>query len=103
MRKSIILIAAAGAIGIAVPATAQIASHQMSQQQRIRQGVRSGRLTPAETRRLEFLEARVRRTEARMRMRNGGHLTRYERRRLMAMQRRDSAEIYRLKHNRRVG
>jgi hypothetical protein len=42
---------------------------------------------------------RLRRTEARMRWRNGGRLTPMERQRLRAMERRDSAEIYRLKHN----
>ncbi|HET7281157.1 MAG TPA: hypothetical protein VFI67_02445 [Sphingomicrobium sp.] len=100
MKKMILALAAAGMIGIALPATAQtINQREARQTQRINRGIRSGQLTPAEARRLHYLEMRLRRTEARMRWRNGGRLTPMERQRLRAMERRDSAEIYRLKHN----
>lgn len=103
MKKTILAISIMAGIGTAaaaVPAAAQnLHRYQANQEQRIRQGERSGSLTPAEARRLQYLEARVRRTEMRMRERSGGRLTYAERRRLDAMLHRDSAEIYRLKHN----
>jgi hypothetical protein len=103
VRKTIIAFTIIAAAGAAAPALAQSINRQAtSQELRIRQGVRSGELTPAEANRLRFLEERVRRTEMRMRARNGGYLSPRERSRLLAMERRDSAEIYRLKHNRRV-
>jgi Ni/Co efflux regulator RcnB len=99
-----VAIASAAAAAVATPAVAQSLNRQQtSQEHRIRQGVRTGELTPQEARRLQFLETRLYRTEQRMRMRNGGRLSPAERARREAMARRDSAEIYRLKHNRRVG
>ena len=89
--------------GAAVSASAQnLNQRQYQQEQRIRQGERSGQLTPAEARRLQYMEMRLQRTEARLRWRNGGHLSWQERRHLQAMERSDSAEIYRLKHNYRT-
>jgi TolA-binding protein len=103
VKKTILAIsimAGVGAAAAAVPAAAQNVHRQESrQEQRIRQGERTGRLTRAEASRLQYLEARVRRTEMRMRMRHGGRLTYAARRRLEAMIRRDNREIYRLKHN----
>jgi len=97
---AISIMAGIGTAAAAVPAAAQtVHRHEMRQEQRIRQGERTGRLTPAEAQRLQYLEARVRRTEMRMRMRHGGRLTSAERRRLEAMIRRDNRAIYRLKHN----
>ena len=103
MRMMILALAAAATAASAVPAAAQnIDQHEMRQQQRIRQGVRNGQLTRAEAQRLRYLEMRLRRTEARLRWRSGGRLTVQERQRLRAMERRDNAEIYRLKHNYRT-
>lgn len=102
MHKILLAITAVTAVGITAPVAAQsINRQQHRQEQRIRQGERTGRLTPAEARRVQMLEARVRRTEMRMRARTGGHLNWRERRRLEQMIHRDNAEIYRLKHNRR--
>ena len=102
MRKLILATAAIATIGTALPAVAQpINQREHRQEQRIRQGEASGQLTPAETRRLRFLEARLHRTEARMRWRSGGRLSALQRRRLQQMANRDSAAIYRLKHNQR--
>ncbi len=101
MRMMIMALAAAATVGTAIPATAQMVNQrEVRQHQRIRQGVRTGQLSRAEAQRLRYLEARLRRTEARLRWRHGGRLTVQDRQRLQAMERRDSAEIYRLKHNR---
>lgn len=100
MKMTILALASLAALGTAVPASAQhLDQRQYRQEQRIRQGEQNGQLTPAEARRLQYMEMRLHQTEARLRWRNGGHLSWQERRRLQAMERRDSAEIYRLKHN----
>jgi DNA-binding CsgD family transcriptional regulator len=100
MRKVILAAAAAATVGVAFPAVAQqIDQREHRQEQRIRNGVATGQLTPAEARRLRFLEARLHRMEARMRWENGGRLTPMERRRLQRMANEDSAAIARLKHN----
>ena len=96
------ILGAAAAIGLtaALPATAQpINQREYRQEQRIRQGEATGQLTPAEARRLHYLEMRLHRTEARMRWHNGGSLSPWQRRRLQRMADRDSAAIQRLKHN----
>jgi hypothetical protein len=100
MRKLIIATAAIAVLGVSMPAVAQpINQRERSQEQRIRQGERTGQLTPAEARRLQYLEARLHRTEARMRYESGGRLSGWQRRRLQEMANADSAAIYRLKHN----
>lgn len=102
MNKLFFAIAVLATAGVTVPAVAQqVDQRQHRQEQRIRQGERTGQLTPSEARRLQFLEMRLHRTEARMRWRSGGRLTWQERRRLQQMERRDNAAIYRLKHNAR--
>ena len=84
------------------PASAQVMDRQWRQHHRIEQGVRSGHLTRAEFRRLKLQQARIARTEAAMRYRNGGHLTRHDRMVLRAMQDRANRAIYRDKHNSRM-
>lgn len=102
MKRAILALAAVAVLGVSVPAAAQqVDQREHRQEQRIRQGERNGQLTPAESRRLQFLEMRLHRTEARMRWRHGGRLTSQERQRLQRIERQDSAAIYRLKHNRR--
>ncbi len=103
MRKFILATAALATVGAAMPAMAQqIDQREHRQEQRIRQGEATGQLTPREARRLQYLEMRLHRTEARMRMENGGRLSWRERRRLQQMANADSAAIYRLKHNYRT-
>jgi hypothetical protein len=103
MRSFILASVAIATLGAALPAAAQpIGQREHRQEQRIRQGEVRGQLTPAEARRLQFLEMRLHRTEARMRARNGGRLSPMERRRLQRMANRDSATIARLRHNGRV-
>jgi hypothetical protein len=98
----IVAAAAIATVTATAPVMAQtVNQREHRQEQRIRQGEATGRLTPQEARRLQFLEARLHRTQAEMRWRNGGHLSRWQRHRLQEMANRDSAAIYRLKHNER--
>ena len=76
-----------------------INKRQRDQQQRIRQGIRSGELTRREARRLEWQEARIRRDEARSR-RSGGTFTPRERARIQRELNHSSRNIYRQKHDR---
>ncbi len=98
------VLTAALALGMASGAMAQtVDQRHMDQQRRIDQGIRSGELTPGETGRLEHQQASVDRQEARMRDRDGGRLTRQDRRILQRRENRASAHIWRAKHNARVG
>ena len=103
MKRLVVASALVAIAGTSIPAAGQsVHQRERAQEQRIRQGERSGTLTPAEARRLQYLEARLHRTEARMRFENGGRLSPWERRRLQQMAKQDSAAIYRLKHNYRT-
>lgn len=100
MKKLILAIVSVATMGIALPATAQsINQREHRQEQRIREGEQSGQLTPQEARRAQFREMKVRKTEARMRWRNGGRLNQRQRYRLRHMQRQNGHLIRRLKHN----
>lgn len=74
-------------------------ARQREQQQRIREGVRSGELTRQEARRLESQEWRIRRNEAQAR-RSGGQFTPRERYRIERQLNHSSRDIYRQKHDR---
>lgn len=103
MRMLVLATAAIATVSAALPATAQpINQREHRQEQRIRQGEATGQLRPGEARRLQFLEMRLHRTEARMRSENGGRLAPWQRRRLQQIANRDSAAIDRLKHNSRT-
>ena len=65
---------------------------------RIAQGVRSGKLTPHETRRLMHDQRKIRR-HRHMARRNDGHIGPRERRALAMEKRHASRKIYRYKHN----
>ncbi|MGH9819434.1 MAG: hypothetical protein ACRD43_04625 [Pyrinomonadaceae bacterium] len=75
-----------------------INGRERHQQQRIRQGVRSGQLTSRETYGLERKEIRIDNQEARFR-RSGDGLSPSERLRLEREQNRVSRDIYRQKHD----
>lgn len=79
-------------------ATPRIDKREARQEQRIDQGVASGQLTPRETRRLQAREARVENAEARAK--SDGVVTSQERKHLAHLQNKDSAAIYRQKHDR---
>jgi hypothetical protein len=82
---------------VAGPYNSTINRVEADQEQRIHQGLYSGRLTPGEFRRLENQQARIRATEAQMRA--DGRLTRGEKTQLAQMQARADRNIYRYKHN----
>jgi hypothetical protein len=103
MSKKVILvgIVAAASLYPAPPARAEgrIRERQENQQQRIAQGVASGRLTAAETARLERREAALNREVHGMRQVSGGSLTAAERGLVEHQQNRLSRQIYRQKHD----
>jgi len=78
---------------------ATVNQRRENQQDRIAQGVRSGRLTARETGRLESREARVNHEIRADRRAHNGHLTAPERRQVNRQQNRISKSIYRDKHN----
>jgi len=75
-----------------------INEREHNQQQRIRQGIRSGELTRVEAARLEKQEAQIRLNEAIAR-RSGGEFTPRERARIQRQLDRESHNIYRQKHD----
>lgn len=101
MNKIIGCAAALVLILAATSSFAQVNQHQQNQTKRINQGVSSGELTHREADNLRDDQAEIRRTEARMRARNGGQLTVADRARLNVMQAEANASIYKKKHNRR--
>ncbi len=72
--------------------------HQHKQEQRIRQGVKSGELTRNEALRLQHGERKLNRQERAFRA--DGHVTRQERLKLMASKDRLNRQIYLQKHDR---
>ena len=76
-----------------------IDARQRGQQERIREGIRSGELTRREARRLEAEEARIR-VDERFARRSGGQFTHAERRRIQRELNHASRDIYRQKHDR---
>ena len=75
-----------------------INARERNQQQRIREGVRSGELTRVEAARLERQQAQIRLDEALAR-RSGGEFTPRERARIQRELDRSSRNIYRQKHD----
>lgn len=98
--------AAAGALCFALLSTTafggEIQQRKENQQQRIGQGVESGRLTARETANLENKETRLNRETRDMREDNGGKLTARDRAQINRQQNRLSRNIYRDKHNGRT-
>ncbi len=80
--------------------TPRITKRQINQQRRIKQGVKSGELTPAETRRLEAQQAKIQADKQAAKA--DGKVTPQERRKLRREENRASRNIYRLKHNKRT-
>lgn len=101
MRKLFSLtLSAVFILGLGVAAfadTPYINRREHHEQQRIRQGVRSGELTRREARRLEAEQGRIRGYE--WYAKSDGHVSRAERRHLDHMLDRSSRDIYRQKHD----
>jgi uncharacterized protein YdeI (BOF family) len=86
------------AAGLAQGRRNGVNERQRNQQQRIRQGVRSGELTGVEAARLQRRESQIRLNEARAR-RSGGEFTPEERARIQGQLDRSSQRIYQQKHD----
>jgi len=99
------LLALTSTIGIAQAAPAPMQRHATTinqrrehQQQRIGQGIRTGRLNARQGARLERREASIGRQEHHMRAADGGRLNHYDRVRLNHRLNRSSRAIYRARH-----
>jgi hypothetical protein len=79
-----------------------INQRKTDQQDRIAQGVKSGKLTAGETAHLEGQEAGINKEESGMRAEDNGKLTTQDRKTLHTQQNQESHRIYRDKHNARV-
>jgi hypothetical protein len=77
----------------------EVNTREGNQQSRINQGVRSGQLTPGETRNLEKRESSINREAQADRAANGGRLTGQERQEINQRQNNVSKSIYNDKHN----
>ncbi len=102
MKTRILLAAVLIAIGSSVIVSAQttppnVDKRERRQQARIHEGVKSGMLTPGETRRLEARESKINADE--MKVKSDGKVTLAERRKLQRELNRASRKMYRLKHN----
>jgi hypothetical protein len=103
MRKAVVLIAlfAIGVLSIsAQTATPRVTKRQVQQQARIKEGVKTGELTPKETRKLERQQAKIAIDKAKAK--SDGVVTPAERRKLTREQNRASKRIYREKHDAQV-
>jgi hypothetical protein len=105
MKKSTVLALAfmisAGIVKVsAQDKTPVVDQREKNQQQRIEQGVKSGELTPGETRRLEAQQGRIKADE--MTAKSDGKVTPAERRKLKRELNRASRNIHRKKNNARV-
>ncbi|MEW6720424.1 MAG: hypothetical protein AB1346_08245 [Thermodesulfobacteriota bacterium] len=100
-KTALCCVAMASAIAVspalADPQTPVVDGRQQIQQERIGQGTADGRLTPAETIRLERQQTGIQRTENRAKA--DGVVTPAERARLKHRQNRASRSIYRQKHD----
>ena len=83
------------------PAPGTVAERKENQQDRIANGIQSGRLTAGETKNLETKEAGLNKEERTMRSEDDGHLTAADREKLNNQQNHLSNQIYDDKHNAR--
>ena len=81
------------------PRVNQVNRREQNQQNRIANGVKSGQLTPGETRRLERGEQRLQNNEKKDMAKDNGHLTKKDQRQLNKEANHMSKRIYRDKHN----
>ena len=88
-----------GVLDPAHPRVNQINQREQNQQDRIANGVKSGRLTPGEAQRLERGEQRLENKEKKDMAKDNGHLTKQDQRKLNREANRMSKRIYKDKHN----
>ena len=99
MKKAFLNVMIASVCFIPTYAEGRVAQRQENQQDRIAQGVASGKLSAGETANLEHKEAKVNREIRNDRKANGGSLTPQERRQINRQQNHLSRNIYRDKHD----
>jgi hypothetical protein len=80
------------------PRRAEVNARLDRQNARIREGVRSGRLTPGQAQQLHAEDRAIRSQERMMAAQNGGHITRAEKRALNQEENGVSRQIYVEKH-----
>jgi hypothetical protein len=103
MKRIILLclgIAVLGSVAVAQTATPKVTKRQIHQQQRIKQGEKSGELTRGEAARLEAQQGKIAFDKAKAK--SDGVVTPAERAKLRREQNRASRNIYRKKHNANV-
>jgi len=83
----------------ATPAISRVNAREANQQARIGNGVKSGQLTPHETKNLEKREGHINQEVRNDRQANGGRLTPQERQQVNHQQNNASRAIYEDKHN----
>jgi len=81
----------------------QVGQRRENQQNRIAQGIRSGQMTPGEAARQEGREQNLNHQISGMRQANGGKLTSAERQTVNQQLNKQSAQIYKEKHNDKTG
>jgi hypothetical protein len=81
------------------PRVNQVNSRETNQRRRIANGVRSGQLTPGETRRLERGERQLKANEKRDMAKDNGHLTKKDQAQLNREANRMNARVANDKHN----
>ncbi len=91
--------AGAGNVDPGHPRVNQVNQREQHQQNRIANGVKSGQLTPGETRRLERGEQRLQHNEKKDMAKDNGHLTKQDQRQLNREANHMSKRIYKDKHN----
>ncbi len=91
--------AGAGNVDPGHPRVNQVNQREQHQQNRIANGVKSGQLTPGETRRLERGEQRLQHNEKKDMAKDNGHLTKQDQRQLNHEANHMSKRIYKDKHN----
>jgi hypothetical protein len=94
----IVTIAASIAVSGAFAQSSEVGQRRENQQDRIAQGINSGRLNAGQTARLEKGESAINREVRTDRRQNGGKLTPGERAQVNRQQNRMSRRIYRAKH-----
>ena len=91
--------AGAGVVDPGHPRVNQVNKREQKQQNRIGNGVKSGQLTPGETRHLEKGEQRLQNNEKKDMAKDNGHLTKQDQRHLNKEANHMSKRIYKDKHN----
>jgi hypothetical protein len=98
-RTMVAMLVGAMGLSLAQPSfAAEVDRRQRHQEQRIKEGERKGKLTPAEEGQLEGEHKAIRKQINSERAANGGHLTRGERRQVNKEQNAESKQIYEDKH-----